>query len=182
MQHRMNRKAKKAWIRVLGMAEKSEKMVRIKIKEHELHERKKKFGVEYIDLLNDDATSEEIERYMQSSKSEIAVLEQQIAFLRLEMNKVNEKTNEMLQRHRRRNMKHPDTTQQQQQSCNNNPMDPTEVMQKAHFPDVVPEFASTIPKDPPQAPPINPFNDVDEPKYVSVSTPVPPSAPLEHDN
>jgi hypothetical protein len=183
----LNRKACKTWIRITGVVEKSETLVKIKLKERELQERKKKFGVGYMDLLNTNRSEEELQQYLQQSKSEVAVLSQEVAFLQTQLARIDEKITDRLRQRNRRDSagfspktSFSTTSTSHQHRNDTSEKDPNIVMQSAQFPEYIADF-NPIPKDPPVAPPLNPFDDVDAPQYVSTDTAIRPTAPAEGD-
>ena len=90
---RCSRHTKNLWTRCKGLTSKSEKLARIKLKEREIKERKRAFGMEYFDLeQKNGVTSEELHDCIKTAKSAIKVLEQEMETLRMNMTQIDEKT------------------------------------------------------------------------------------------
>jgi len=93
------RHTKNFWTRCVGLTSKSEKLVRIKMKERERKECKKAFGVQYMDLVQSSGvTDAKLQDCFRKSKNALAVLEQEIIELKIGIERVDEKTRSKIQK------------------------------------------------------------------------------------
>ena len=82
-QKRIRRAVQNTWTRFSGLSFKTEKLVKIKLKERELVERKKAFGVQYMDLITSDSDEQELYRCVDETKVELAAIQQSIILLKI---------------------------------------------------------------------------------------------------
>lgn len=156
---RISQRTKNLWARCVGLSARSDKLVRIKLKERELKERKKAFGIQYMELEQKSSVSEqELRDCIQRAKSSLAVLEQEIVELKIEIACVEEKTQRKIQKR---------SSERTNQPKPPSPLDhaSTGVL----FPDV---FVERNPFDTPASP---------SDDFVVVSAQVEPSAPSEQE-
>lgn len=59
------------WVRAQGVSAQSQLLVKRKLKEHEASERKRRFGVEYLNLCQRNATDHELEACLRNAKAEV---------------------------------------------------------------------------------------------------------------
>ena len=116
---RCARQTKNLWTRCKEFTSKSDKLTRIQLKGREIKERKRAFGIEYFDLEQKRGiTSDELQVCIQSAKSAIADLEQEIVALRIGIEQVKEKTRKKIAK---RNGKVPQRPRSQPKPTRVNP-------------------------------------------------------------
>jgi len=131
------RHTKNLWTRCKGLTSKSEKAARIKLKERQLKERKKAFGIEYFDLeQRRDVTDEELQACIKTAKISIAELEQEIVALQISIQQVSATTQKKIAKRNSKVPQRPAWSQQQHQQqqktgvkspvVESNPFDPSE--------------------------------------------------------
>jgi TolA-binding protein len=95
--NRMMRTTKNAWRRAIGCCKKSSPRTKIHLKEHQIANRKKAFGMEYMDLLqSNETTKEQLEQVIQACISDIDALVKEIADLEHQIDQVSQETNSKL--------------------------------------------------------------------------------------
>ena len=128
---RCSRHTKNLWTRCKGLTSKSEKLARIKLKEREIKERKRAFGLEYFNLeKKNGVTIEELQTCIQTAKSAIDNLELEMESLWMNMARIDEKTQKKIAK---RNSKVPQQprsrpvpTETKAPRIESNPFDPLE--------------------------------------------------------
>jgi hypothetical protein len=90
--HEFMKQAMKYWYTCVGSAKKVDDVARIKIKKMSIEEKKKKFGVLYIDLIQSDASEEEKSKCLEDVLAEIKVIEDEIAQLEEKMSSIDAET------------------------------------------------------------------------------------------
>jgi peptidoglycan hydrolase CwlO-like protein len=86
------RGAKNAFTGCFGFLKKSDELTKIKYKETQIAGRKKKFGVEYLDLLAKSAEPAELEACVKKAQDDMKKIQDEIAELEKEVERVDEET------------------------------------------------------------------------------------------
>ena len=84
------RLAQNTWIRCVGLSQKSKLLLHIKLKEHEVKECKKTFGLQYMDLLESGASDRALEVCLMGTKTALARLSKEVSDMQEEIQKHEE--------------------------------------------------------------------------------------------
>jgi hypothetical protein len=95
-EQRTGRQVKNAWIRSMGFCEKSEFWTKIKLKKRQLKGCKKSFGVQYMDMIERKASTDDLDQCVQASQRKIEVIKNDIAELKIAVARIEEKTDNRL--------------------------------------------------------------------------------------
>jgi len=94
---RTNRKTKNAWIRCKAACKKSDVAARIMILESERVARKRLFGVQYMDLFEQEGTGDEVlQRCVDLARDDLEKIETKIDELKQKLNRIEEKARNKL--------------------------------------------------------------------------------------
>lgn len=86
------RLAMNTWIRCLGLSKKSQLVLRQKVKEIELKECKKTFGMTYLDLVERSATAEDLQACIDHAKRKVAEISLSISELKVDVKRAEDET------------------------------------------------------------------------------------------
>jgi hypothetical protein len=100
--HCLVRKSKNAWHCCRGTAIKTDELIRIQNKKHLLEQRKKQFGVQYMDLVQSNASEEDLDSCLRYTKADIARLEQEIILLQIAIERTEEKIRSKIRKNPRK--------------------------------------------------------------------------------
>ena len=89
---RFRRVAMNAWTQSVGLSAKAEKHVRIKGEERKLQQRKKVFGMQYMDLVQKDASDQQLQDCINQAKAELATIQHAIIEANIAVNQISENT------------------------------------------------------------------------------------------
>jgi hypothetical protein len=95
-EQRTGRQVKNAWIRSMGFCEKSEFWAKMKLTKRKIKGCKKSFGVQYMDMIESKASTEELDQCVQTSQRKIEVIKKEIAEIKGAVARIEEKTNKRL--------------------------------------------------------------------------------------
>jgi hypothetical protein len=87
-----SRGAKNVFAGCCGFIQKSDELAKIKYKESQIAGRKKQFGVEYLDLVAEEATPEKLEACVKTAQEEMKKIKDEIAELEQEIARVDGET------------------------------------------------------------------------------------------
>lgn len=94
---RIKRTTNNSFVRVKGLCKKSDKLARKKYKEHRLENRKKAFGVEYMNLLETGTASpQQLNQCMDKATAELNAIRQEIAAIQAKTERIDQKTKQKL--------------------------------------------------------------------------------------
>ena len=94
---RVVRKSTNSWLRLVGLYQKSGKVAKAKVKQVQLENRKKRFGVSYMDMvLSKNSEDKDLQNYASSSREEILTLQGDINLLKTEARGIDERTKRKL--------------------------------------------------------------------------------------
>lgn len=94
--HLAGRKAKNAWLRTATFCQKSDLFAKTKIKEAQLTTRKKLFGVQYMDLLEQGCSDDVLQRCITMACDDLDALRLDITKLKSKLASVQDRTNDRL--------------------------------------------------------------------------------------
>lgn len=83
------RLAKNTWTRCVGLSIKSQLLLRLKVKEHEVKERKKAFGVHYMDLMGSGASQQDLTRCVEGTKTQLESMFSAMAEIKAEIAQID---------------------------------------------------------------------------------------------
>ena len=110
---RLARTTNNSYVRVKGFVKKSDKQARKRAKELQLLNRKKQFGVEYMNLMeSESATEQDLQSCLQKAQTELNAIRQEIAALEGKIQRTEEKTKNKILLSKK---------QQEQQAANTTP-------------------------------------------------------------
>jgi len=89
--HRLCRKTKNKLISSLGFAQKSDYLAKAKLKKHWLKGRKQRFGFSYMDMLENGASADDLERCVQTARQDMQVIKNDITLLKGAIEKTRKK-------------------------------------------------------------------------------------------
>jgi hypothetical protein len=93
LQQRIHRIAQNAWVRCVGLSVRSDRLLRIKVKELEIRDAKRAFGIRYMDLYcHGDASEQELGECVERAHTKIALLDQKVIELKIAMDRSDEAT------------------------------------------------------------------------------------------
>jgi len=95
-QQKASRSTRNFWVRCKGMGQKSNVATKIKLKEALLHRRKQAFGVAYLDMMDQGASSDDLLKLLLTSQSEMDSIKKEIATLRERSQYIDQKTKSRL--------------------------------------------------------------------------------------
>lgn len=95
---RCSRVAKNAWTLTVGLSAKTEKHVRIKCEERKLQQRKRVFGMQYMDLVQKNASDQQLQDCVNQAKVELAKLQQAIIEAKKAIDQISENTRAKLKK------------------------------------------------------------------------------------
>jgi hypothetical protein len=93
---RVKRTTNNSLVRVKGFCKKSDKLARKKVKEVQLENRKKAFGVEYMNLLEISASPQQLNLCVQKAVTELNAIRQEIATIREKTERIDQKTKQKI--------------------------------------------------------------------------------------
>ncbi|KAL3932139.1 MAG: hypothetical protein SGBAC_010991 [Bacillariaceae sp.] len=94
--NKMMRGTKNAWRRAVGCCKKSTPRTKIRLKEHQITKRKTAFGIQYMDLVQSQASEEELQQAVQACLQDIGGVLQEITELEQKIEQVSEETKSKL--------------------------------------------------------------------------------------
>jgi hypothetical protein len=95
-EQRTGRQVKNAWIHSMGFFEKSEFWAKMKLKKRQLKRCKKSFGVQYMDMIESNASADELEQCVEASQRRIEVIKNDISDIKRAVTRIDEKMNDKL--------------------------------------------------------------------------------------
>jgi hypothetical protein len=87
-QQKLARKTTNIWIKLVGACKSSETLAKIKAKELQIKTRKQLFGEQYLDFIHQGAPPETLERCIALARSDIVVLKEKIASLKIRRSQI----------------------------------------------------------------------------------------------
>jgi cell division septum initiation protein DivIVA len=87
-----SRGVKNVFAGCFGFIQKSDELAKIKYKESQISGRKKQFGVEYLDLVEAEATSEQLEACLKKAQEDLKKIKDEITDLEQEIARVDGET------------------------------------------------------------------------------------------
>jgi hypothetical protein len=91
-QQKARRLAMNAWIRCLGLSKKSQLLVRQKVKEMELKECKKTFGVQYMDLVENNASDDALQACIDQAIIQVSEITKAIVEIKIAIDRLADET------------------------------------------------------------------------------------------
>lgn len=91
-QQKARRLAMNTWIQCLALSKKSQLLFRQKVKEIELKECKKAFGVAYLDLVEKEASDVDLQACIDSAKRQVAEISLAISELKVAIKRADNET------------------------------------------------------------------------------------------
>jgi hypothetical protein len=95
-EQRTGRQVKNAWIHSMGFCEKSEFWAKMKLKKRQIKRCKKSFGVQYMDMIENKASADELDQCLQASQRRIEVIKNDLAELKGAVARIDEKMDNKL--------------------------------------------------------------------------------------
>lgn len=92
VKQRCGRVAKNVWTQTVGISAKATPTFRILCLERELKDRKRAFGIRYIDLLQNDASNEHLQECVGQAHVDVVEVEQKIIEMKIAIDQIAEKT------------------------------------------------------------------------------------------
>ena len=91
-QEKIARKSSNGWCRVTGFFEKTQKIAKARVKKVQLEGEKKAFGVQFMDMMNNGASDQDLQVFVGKKRTDIQKMQEDIDRLKAEAIDIEEKT------------------------------------------------------------------------------------------
>ena len=87
---------KNTWVRVAGFCEKTGKLAKAQVKKSQLQSEKKMFGIQYIDMVNNGCSEQDLHLFVESKRRELGDIQEQVDLIKAQVLSIEERTKEKL--------------------------------------------------------------------------------------